>query len=387
MAKQKVPYASLNTPVILVDLDILEANIKEMSKLADETGVKLRPHIKHHESAVIAKMQIEAGACGVDLGPIAQAEAMANEGINDIVVAHPGFYGGPKGETLKRLLSRPKLKLAIVIDMIEQAEEISEVAQVVGRNVPVIIKVDTNTQAGSHSRYGVLPGRSTVDLAKKLGQLSGVTFVGIYTHEICADLAAADKIAFETASLIEETAKMLKKEGLPVEHVTVGSSPTFRATCRYIKEGKFSEITEIHPGGCVIGDLIYVMQWGGSTTDSCALTVLTTVMSTSHPDYAMIDAGYKTLSARTLDPMKTWKGVPNYGSIRGRPDLWLGFPSAETSIVYYTNPKKRNLNLGERLEIVPASHIAIVNLHDQLYGVRKGSVERVIPVTGRGWGF
>ena len=96
MVKQPVPYPSLDTPAVLVDMDKLEANIGEMSRLAKEAGVRLRTHIKVHECAEIAKMQLAAGACGVEVGPIAQAEAMAAEGIGDIIVAHPGYYGEQK---------------------------------------------------------------------------------------------------------------------------------------------------------------------------------------------------------------------------------------------------------------------------------------------------
>ena len=102
MVKQPVPYPSLDTPAVLVDMDKLEANIGEMSRLAKEAGVRLRTHIKVHECAEIAKMQLAAGACGVEVGPIAQAEAMAAEGIGDIIVAHPGYYGEQKLETLTK---------------------------------------------------------------------------------------------------------------------------------------------------------------------------------------------------------------------------------------------------------------------------------------------
>jgi len=122
MAGQKILYSSLNTPAVLVDLDTLEANISGMSRLAAKAGLKLRPHVKIHENASIAKKQIAAGACGVEVGVVEQAEAMVEQGIDDIIIAHPGYYGGPKGEILKKLLGRSNLKLALVVDMLEQAD-------------------------------------------------------------------------------------------------------------------------------------------------------------------------------------------------------------------------------------------------------------------------
>jgi D-serine deaminase-like pyridoxal phosphate-dependent protein len=387
MTEQKIPYPSLDTPAVLVDLNSLEANIREMSQLAAEVGVRLRPHVKVHENASIARMQIEAGACGVEVGTVGQAEAMAEQGIDDIVVAHPSFYGGLKGEMLKKLLNQSLLKLTVMVDMFEQAEIISQVAQAVGKKISVLIKVDL----GRSSRYGVLPGEPILNLARKLRQLPGINLVGIYGHEMGVKPTPESKneIALETATIMTEAARMLRQAGIAIDHVSVGASPTFRSTCRFMKEGKFAEITEIHPGQCVIGDIKY-MKGGGNAREACAVTVLTTVMSTSHSGWAVIDAGYKTFGADSLieyrdTPGFFWDGKPSFGSVQGRPDLWLGRLSAETSCLDYVDPGKK-LSFGERLEIVPNNATLVVNIHDRIYGVRNGAVEKVIPVTGRGRG-
>ena len=386
MTEQSIPYPSLDTPAVLVDMDKLEANIREMSQLAAEAGVSLRPHTKVHECASIARLQIEAGACGIEVGSVEQAEGMAEEGIDDIIVAHP-FYGDHKLETFKRLIKKPGLKLAVVIDMIEQAEGISQVGQAVRRKIPMLIKVET----GVSQRYGVLPGEPLLNMARKVLQLPGIELAGIYAHEMGAELTAegVNKKAFEVASMMAEMANLLRREGITVEHVSVGASPTFRATCRYMKEGKFPEITEVHPGQCVIGDILY-MRGLGNTRETCAVTVLTTVMSTSHPDHAVLDAGYKAFGADSIiahreAPGFFWKGKPSFGSIQGRPDLWLGALPAESSCIYYMDPEKK-LSLGERLEIVPNNATLVINLHDEIYGVRNGVVERIFPITGRGRG-
>jgi len=391
MTGNSISFSSFDTPAVLVDMNKLEANIRGMSQLAAEAGVRLRPHVKVHECAEIAKMQIEAGACGIEVGPVAQAEAMAEEGLNDIIIAHPGFYGGPKLDTLKRLLNKPGLKVTVVVDMIEQAEGVSQAGQAVGRKVSVLLKIDTSRNAGGTQRHGVFPGEPVLNLAKKICQLPSIDFAGIYAHEMGAEPTAegVDKVAFKTAEIMSDMAKMLRKEGIAVGHVSVGASPTFRATCRYIKEGKFPEITEIHPGNCVIGDIMY-MRARGNTRETCAITVLTTVMSTTHSEWAMIDAGYKTFGADPLigrqeTPGFFWNGKPSFGSIQGRSDLWLGSLSAETGHVFYMDTEKK-LSLGERLEIVPNNATLVVNIHGQIYGVRNGEVERIMIVTGRGRG-
>ena len=385
--KEKFPYPSLDTPAVLINMDKLEANIREISRQAREAGVRLRVHVKSHASVEIAKLQIKAGSCGIEVGPIKQAEAMAEEGIDDIIIAHPGFYGSHKLETLKRLLSKSWLKIAIVVDMKEQVEGISHAGREVNRTVPIILKIDL----GRNSRYGISPGEEVLNFAKKIHKLPYIDFMGIYAHEMGSEPTeeSVSKVAYEALSTMAETAKMLRKNGIKIEHVSLGSSATFRSTCCYLKKKNFPEITEIHPGGGVIGDIMY-MKGLGVKRENCAVTVLTTVMSTSHSNWAVIDAGYKTFGADSIighrkDPDFFWKGKPSFGSIQDRPDLWLGRLSAETACVYYKDLKKK-LQLGERLEIVPNNATLLINIHEKIYGVRNNIVERIITITGRGQG-
>jgi D-serine deaminase-like pyridoxal phosphate-dependent protein len=387
MVENKMLYPSLNTPAVLVDLDTLEANIDRISGLAREAGLKLRPHVKIHENASIAKKQIAAGACGVEVGVVEQAEAMAEQGISDIVVAHPGYYGGPKREILKKLLVKPDLKLALVVDMLEQAEIISQVAQAVGRKARLLIKIDL----GRGSRFGVPPGESVMKLATHLRKLPGIEFIGIYSHEMGIEPTpeGKDEAALEAAEIMVENARMLRSAGMEIEHVSVGASSTFPSTCRFRKEGKFPELTEVHAGAFFVGDIRYMKQ-GGNTREACAVTVLTTVLSTAHDDWAMIDAGYKTFGSDPLFELRDspdfwWQGRLSYGSVQGRSDLWFGRLSAETGGIYYMKPGVK-LALGERLEIVPNNATLVINIHDRIYGARNGAVEEEIPVTGRGRG-
>jgi len=387
MMEQKMPYPSLNTPAVLVDLDTLEANIAWISRLAREAGLKLRPHVKIHENATIAKRQIAAGACGIEVGVVEQAEAMSEQGINDIIIAHPAYYVGAKGEILAKLLKKPGLKLAMVVDMLEQAEVISKLARAAGQKARLLIKIDL----GRGSRFGVLPGQPVLELARRLGKLGSIEFIGIYAHEmgIKPTPEGKDEAALGAAEIMATNAGMLKKAGFGIEHVSVGASATFPSTCRFRKEGRFPELTEIHPGAFYIGDLRY-MKSGGNTREACAVTVLTSVMSTVHDDFAVIDAGFKTFGSDSLfdfreSPDFWWQGRLSYGSVQGRPDLWFGRLSAEIGLLFYKEPGKK-LRLGERLEIVPNNATLAINIHDRIYGVRNGAVEEEIPVTGRGRG-
>ncbi|MBC8477120.1 MAG: alanine racemase, partial [Dehalococcoidia bacterium] len=284
-------------------------------------------------------------------------------------------------------LGRPDLKLTMVVDMLEQAEIISQVAQAVGRKARMLIKVDL----GRSSRFGVPPGKPVMDLATQLRKLPGIELIGIYSHEMGIKPTPEDKdeVALEAAEIMVETARMLRNAGIEIEHISVGASSSFPSTCRLRKEGKFPELTEIHAGAFFVGDIRYMRQ-GGNTREACAVTVLTTVLSTAHDDYAVIDAGYKTFGSDSLfeqrdSPDFWWQDRLSYGSVQGRSDLWFGRLSAETGGIYYRKPGGE-LTLGERLEIVPNNATLVINIHDRIYGVRNGAVEEEIPVTGRGRG-
>ena len=389
MIKRNTPYSSLDTPAVLLDLDLFESNVREMSRLAEEAGVRLRPHVKIHGSAALAKMQIEAGADGIEVGNVAQAVCMADEGIDDILIVHP-FFGERKMEALQSLLSRESVTLGVVVDMAEQAEALSRAARGAGRKVPLYIKIDTGV-----NRYGVPPGEPALALAGKLRGMPDVELAGIYAHESGAEPTdeGVAKAALDVGTAAVETAGLLRDRGFDLQHVAVGASPTLRATCRYLAEGKLKGITEIHPGAFAVGDIMYTMSHA-NTKETCALTVLTTVVSTSHSSHAVIDAGYKTFGMDSLiqyrdSPEFFWEKKPSFGSVKERPDLWFGRIGAESGVVFYKGPGSlagKSLGLGERLQIVPNNATLVINLHDRMYGVRNGGIEMAIPVTGRGAG-
>lgn len=385
MENTRIPYPELDTPATLIDLDKLESNIKEMAKISIESGVRLRPHVKVHTSAFIVGMQLDAGACGIEVSSVDQAIAFAKKGFTDMVIAHP-FYGKHKLAKLRELLYMPNAKVAVVVDMLEQAETISKVGQEVGKKVPIIIKVEVGGD-----RFGVIPREPTVALAKEISMLPGVEFIGINTHEVYSRPSpdGLDEAAQDVLSIMNDTATLLKQSGLPTEHVSVGSSATWRAVCREIKGGNYLAVNEIHPGTCIIGSMIQVHRFA-MTPDQCALSILADVMSISHEGHAVINVGIKTLGGDPLlqfsdRPDFYWKGKPSYAMVKGHPELWLGSLSAEVSRVFYRDSVKK-LTLGERLELIPNNPFAVINAQDKLYGVRKSKIEKVIRVTGRGKG-
>ena len=383
--KQGIPYSTLDTPAVLVGMDKLEANINEAQRLADSAGVKVRPHSKSHECAEIVKMQIKAGAIGVSSAKLDEAERMADEGIKDIQIVHP-FYGDHKLEKLKKLIIRPNLKLTCTVDMIEHAEAISQIGQSIGKKIPVLLKIDTGVK-----RFGTLPGEPTLQRAKELVKIPGIELVGIMSHESThgeRTKEGVDRISREVPALMAATARLLRNNGIQIEHVEIGSTPSLR-NVPMLKD--YPEITEIHPGMYAFGDIMYVSNFA-IPIERCSLTVLTTVIGISDtpPPRAVIDAGGKTFTPDVLfhlrgDPGYLWEGKPRFGHVVGRPDLWFGRLPAENGVLYFMDPSKK-VNLGERLEVIPNNASMVVAIHDQIYGVRNGEVERVFNITGRGLG-
>jgi D-serine deaminase-like pyridoxal phosphate-dependent protein len=386
MNQQRGPLSEYDTPAVVVDLDVLEANIAEMSRLCTEAGVKLRPHTKIHECPDIAKLQIAGGACGIEVGTVERAFSMAAAGISDILIAHP-FYGSHKLRTLRRLLEKPGLKVTVLVDMMEQAVETSQLGDALGKTIPVLLKINTGGD-----RFGVRPGEPALGMAKQLRHLPGIAFEGIYAHESGGKPTqeSLECLAFRVATMTVETARLLTMAGIPPTHVSVGASPTLRSTCALLKGKQFPEITEIHPGHCVIGDIWHVRALA-NTREACAAAVLCTVMSTADPRYVVIDAGYKTFGADPLiqyrdTPGFFWQGMPSFGSVQGRPDLWLGRLAAESACVLYMEPNigpEKRLRVGDRLEIVPNNATLLISMQEKIYGVRRRVVERVFAVAGR----
>lgn len=377
--KQSLPYSTLDTPAVLVDMDKLEANINEAQRLADSVGVKLRPVSKCHECAEIVKMQIKAGAVGVTVGKLEEALHMADEGIGGILILHP-FYGDHKLEKLKQLVTRPNLEVHCTVDMVEQAKAISQVGQAISKKIPVLLKIDTGVK-----RFGVLPGEPTLQRAKELVQIPGIELVGILGHESPSGLSENtkegwDKHCREVPALMAATARLLRNNGIQIEHVEIGSTPALR-NVPMLKD--YPEITEVHPGMYVFGDIGYVTQFA-MPMERCSLTVLTTVISVPDtlPARAVIDAGSKTLTSTPLhlqykpgEPGYLFDGKPRLGHVVGRPDLWLGRLPIVGGVIYFTDPDKK-VGLGERLEIIPNNACMVAGIHSRIYGVRKGKVEK-----------
>jgi D-serine deaminase-like pyridoxal phosphate-dependent protein len=357
--------AELETPALLVDLDALEANLAEMAAVAARAGVRLRPHTKTHKSPEIAHLQVAAGAAGITCAKLGEAEVMADAGLDDLLIAYP-LVGDDKLRRLAALLERARVR--VTLDSVEVAEGLGRLGRELGRDVEVLVEVDT----GLH-RLGRPPGPPTADLVGRVARVPGVQLAGLLTH---AGHAYRSPTAAELRRLAErevldlvETAELCRRQGIDLAEISVGSTPTARI-------GAFVDgVTEIRPGTYALNDAT-MMRLGVATEAMTAARVLATVVARPTAERFVLDAGSKCF---TTDNMGT---VPDWLVVAGRPDLHMDFLSEEHGVGHRDGGEE--LRIGDRLQVIPSHVCGCVNLFDVAYGVRRGRLERELPIAGRG---
>jgi D-serine deaminase-like pyridoxal phosphate-dependent protein len=359
--------ADLDTPSLLIDLDTLERNVAEMQAVASAAGVRLRPHTKTHKCPDIARMQLDAGASGITAAKLGEAEVMVDAGIDDVLIAYP-IVGERKLERLRALAERASLR--VTTDSVEVAEGIGRVGQDLGRDVPLLVEVDT----GLH-RVGRPAGAPTVELVKELSGVRGVEVLGLLTHAGHAyrstgpaELRAA---AEREGRDLVETAEGCAAEGIELREISVGSTPTARIVAGV------AGVTEIRPGTYVFND-VQQMRLSVATEPTCAARVLTTVVAHPTDERFVLDAGTKAFTSDGGDGPP----FPGRGVVAGRPELVLDFMNDDHAVGHLTGAD--DVLIGDRLEVIPLHVCSTVNMFDEAVGIRSGQVVRMFAIAGRG---
>lgn len=345
----------LDTPAVLIDLDVAEANIARMADAARAAGVALRPHVKTHKSPAMARRQLEHGAVGVCVAKVSEAEVMVAEGIEDITVAYP-IIGRAKLHRLAPLLGRARVTL--VVDSPDALAGYAQMAETLGTAIDVLVEVDT----GMH-RVGARPDH-VIDLARRVRATPGISFAGILTHaghaHDAVDASGVERVAREEARILGSLREELESAGLEVAVVTAGS--TLTTPFLTAADG----VTEVRPGTYVYNDLRTVACWS-ATPEQIAASVLTTVVS-AEGERVTVDAGNKTLTL-------TRETAYGFGQVVGRPEMLVTRLSEEHGVL--TSPTYRP-RVGERLRIWPIHVCVWMDLQAEVYGVRGTQlVERI----------
>lgn len=362
--------SDLPTPAVLVDLDVLAANIRKYQEQCDRHGKQLWPMVKTHKSTVIAKKQLEAGAAGFLCGTLDECEGLCRAGIRNIMYAYP-VAGRANIERVLELTKR--CNFMIRIDSIDGARMMNWAAREAGLQINYTIIIDS----GLH-RFGIAPEQAGV-FARALQDLSHLVFKGISTHpgHVYGASGPGDVPAYveDERAAVAKAVASLREAGYVPEIVSSGATPTF--------PGSLTDphINILHPGNYVFHDYIQVSLGAARLTD-CALSVLTTVISHPAPGRYLCDAGAKCLG---LDRGAHGNAsIPGYGYVIDHPELAVASLSEEVGRLQAEG--STDIKIGDKLEIIPNHACSAANLTSYLFGCRGDRVEQVIPVDMRGNG-
>jgi D-serine deaminase-like pyridoxal phosphate-dependent protein len=357
--------SEIDTPALVVDLDIMERNLARVAGYAREHGLRLRPHTKTHKSTRIGRRQLESGAAGLTVAKVSEAEVMLGAQPEDMLVAFP-VVGRPKLERLMEVAR--KTRVTVALDSLEAARPLSEAAQAAQVEVGVLVEVDAGL-----GRVGVAPGEA-LGLAQCVRKLPGLAIEGLAFYPGHIKLMDAEGRAAmqEVGQLLAGLLSEFQRAGVPVKIVSGGSTPTL------FHSHTLPEMTEIRPGTYVFNDLNTVRS-GGCAMEDCAASILATVVSTARPVQMIVDGGSKTFSS---DRPVSGPDV-TFGQVAEAPGARFHKMNEEHGFIDVSRAE-RKFAVGDRVHIVP-NHICVaVNLHERVYGVRGDRVEEVWQVEGRG---
>ena len=351
--------ADLPTPSLLLDLDVLERNVGWMARRCAELGVALRPHLKTHKCVEIAERQRAAGARGVTVSTLSEAEVFAGHGFDDITWAFPLILG--------RLDQVAELGRRITLRVLVDSEEAVAALEGLGEPLHVWLKID----CGYH-RAGVDPDSDlALELARRLDLSSHLTFDGVLTHSGHAYHVTGRRrlaaVAEQERSVMHGCAERLRGAGVRVDGVSVGSTPAMRAVEHL--EG----VTEARPGNYVLFDGMQAALGSCGFADVAVSVLASVVSSQPGASHSVVDAGALALSkdpgieAPGMDAAGrrgTGMGLVADGRGRLRPHVKLTGLSQEHGLLSVRMP------VGERVRILPNHSCLTVACFDEFQVVR-----------------
>jgi D-serine deaminase-like pyridoxal phosphate-dependent protein len=354
------PVSELDTPALLVDLDILEANIASMANDITARNCNWRPHSKANKAPAIAHREIAAGAIGITCAKLGEAEVMVANGVYDILIANE-IVGPIKARRLAAINAQPGVDVKVCVDNLDNVREIGDAATALGSKVRVLIELNSGM-----NRAGIEPD-DALAFAKAITEIDGVEFAGLMTWEGhtmgVKDQAERMALIKSSVQLVLDAADAIRAAGIPVEIVSCGGTGT------YLTTAAMDGVTEVEAGGGIWGDELYVKL---DANVKPALTLIAQVISRPTPTRIIIDAGRKTVDPSNVAP------TPIGLELEKGPVL-----SAEHGTMYLAEPSECP-KVGDRMCLRIGYSDQVMHLHENLYGVRNGIIEQIIPIAGRG---
>ena len=355
-----LPVELLDTPALLVDLDALEHNAGLMASRCRDAGIAWRPHVKACKTPALARTLIEAGAVGVTCAKVSEAEAMADGGIGDILIANE-VVGEVKTARAARLARA--ITLAVAADSEVNLRQLSAAAVEAGSTIDVLIDIDV----GLH-RCGVAPeaapalARLAIDLPNL--QLRGL--MGYEGHVMHLDPETKERETAASASILGQVRRACEAAGIPISHASGGGSGNYRFVLRHDPREAW---TELQAGGAVLMDLTYEEM--GVQGHLRALAITAQLVSVANYPMVAADAGWKTTGRHT--------GLPAVVPPRGMECRGLSAEHAHLEVDEW-----REVEVGERIRLVPHYSDSTILLHREIHAHRRGIVEQVWPITAAG---
>jgi len=358
--------SEIDTPALVVDLDIFERNLARVADYARLHSLRLRPHTKTHKSVRVAGRQIACGAAGLTVAKVSEAEVMLGAAPADLLVAFP-IIGHTKLEHLTQVARRTQVTVAL--DSVFAARQLSDAARAAQVEIGVLAEVDAGL-----GRVGVSPGEPLLQLAQAIEKLPHLRFAGIAFypgHIKSLDESGLHALA-QLSDLLRGILDDFRTAGIEIGIVSGGSTPTL------FRSHEVQGLTEIRPGTYVFNDLNTIRS-GACAMEDCAATVLATVVSTSRPGQMIIDGGSKTFSSDRLSN----SAEVTFGHLVEAPAARFHKMNEEHGFIDMSH-EAAEFHVGDRVRVIP-NHICVaVNLHEKVYGVRGDSVEEVWTVDARG---
>ncbi len=349
----------IDTPALVVDLDLMQKNLKTLADFLHGKKTVARPHFKTPKTPIISWKQIRLGAIGVCAQKLGEAEVLAAAGIEDVLLTNE-IAGEVKIARLVNL-ARHISNLKICVDNAENAKAISDAASEAGVKIGALVELRVG------NRCGIQPKEPAVALAKEVSRMKGLNFRGIQAYagylQLMDQREGMEKKlqgCREVNETVASTRDMMQDAGLNVEIISGAGAGTYRL--------QHEIYTEVQPGSYVFMDWRYKIS---APEFENALTIVTTVMSKPDSGTAFVDAGWKTVSADG--------GTPK---VKASEDLKYEFSGDEHGRIIL--PPASNIKIGDKVELIPSHVCTTVNLYDRLYACRKDAVEAVWEIAARG---
>ncbi len=358
----------LDTPALIVDLDLLEANISMMQRTVGRNGIATRPHAKTHKTPEVARIQLETGSVGICVAKVSEAHALFRHGIEPLLMTTSNVTPAKINRAMH--LRKWCDQFIQATDTPENARLLSEAAESLGVVADVVVDVDP----GGH-RTGITPGQPALELAQLVDQLPSLRLRGM----LCYDGGSQHVTGFkkrETQTLerllpAAETFEQFQRAGLNTEIFSGGGTGTYNI------DHQTPGLTDVQVGSYVFMDAQYMGIGGANSAEAYSdfkpsLTILTTVLNAQYTGRATTDAGAK---ACTIN--RPW------AIVKGETGMSYTSGSDEFGSIRYEDPS-RTYQVGDKLELIVSHCDPVVNLYDQMYAVRNGIVESVWEISARG---